>query len=143
MLGLLDVILRVPPLFVIDEILKISMGLGNLTFEDEKRNYTTNNVLTSANGTTDDIERVESEINYIADASEFYKFLSLTTLKFLICLLGEYKRYKFCVWTFFLCVVCTRFGCDPKTFLTQPKIQPMVFFLRVQISFVDITTSPI
>lgn len=93
-LGLLDVLLRVPPLFVIDEILKISMGLGHLTFEDEKRNYTTN--AAPANG-TDDVGRIESEINYISDASEFYKFLSLTTLKFLICLLGEfliaYSRY--------------------------------------------------
>lgn len=100
-LGLLDVILRVPPLFVIDEILKISMGLGHLTFEDEKRNYTTN-VLT-ANG-TDDIEHVESEINYISDASEFYKFLSLTTLKFLTCLLGEYTRV--CVRTTRFCFCC-------------------------------------
>lgn len=96
-LGLLDVILRVPPLFVIDEILKISMGLGHLTFEDEKRNYTTN--ILAVNGTDD----VESEMNYISDVSEFYKFLSLTTLKFLTCLLGE------CYNVFFLRVsVCVR-----------------------------------
>lgn len=96
-LGLLDVILRVPPLFVIDEILKISMGLGHLTFEDEKRNYTTNVV--TANG-TDDIERIESEtseIIYISDVSDFYKFLSLTTLKFLICLFGELMVLQVCV----------------------------------------------
>lgn len=103
-LGLLDVILRVPPLFVIDEILKISMGLGHLTFEDEKRNYTTN-VITSANG-TDDIERIESEINYIADAHEFYKFLSLTTLKFFICLLGcACAVCVFMLWTRHLAIV--------------------------------------
>lgn len=97
-LGLLDVILRVPPLFVIDEILKISMGLGHLTFEDEKRNYTTN-VLTNG---TDNIDHVESEINYISDSSEFYKFLSLTTLKFLTCLLGKLHSERFIS-------VCTRF----------------------------------
>lgn len=96
-LGLLDVILRVPPLFVIDEILKISMGLGHLTFEDEKRNYTTNASII-VNG-TDDIEHFASEINYISDTSEFYKFLSLTTLKFLTCLLGE---LQVCVHVLFL-----------------------------------------
>lgn len=83
-LGLLDVVMRVPPLFVIDEILKISMGLGHLTFGDEQRNYTTNASIAGV-----EADYVEAEINYIADTSEFYKFLSLTTLKFLTCLLGE------------------------------------------------------
>lgn len=55
-LGLVEVVLRVPPLFVIDEILKIGLGLTELSEHDlsnfgeeeyEKAASTYNNVTTS------------------------------------------------------------------------------------------------
>lgn len=72
-LGLVDVILRVPPLFVIDGLLKISMGLPTAEVDSNPINMTTSQIQ-----------------NAIEDDQEFYRILSLTTLKFIACLLGEY-----------------------------------------------------
>lgn len=99
-LGMVDVIMRVPPLFVIDEILKISMGLP-----------TASNIIDAAAGLSpDDLGSMNSagsmgsvfmdainatdqhltDLNPNADASEFYKVLSWTTLKIVTCLIGEW-----------------------------------------------------
>lgn len=111
MLGFVDVILRVPPIFIIDEILKISMGLPFNTNDTDVMGNTT-----MAQSSTDDIVLLNSSgsVSFNNDSSlgqqifnasqamfidgsatgvvddpEFYKFVSLTTLKFLSCLLGE------------------------------------------------------
>lgn len=106
-LGMVDVIMRVPPLFVIDEILKISMGLqtnlidtaaagiaasSTTTAETMTGNgladlLTSSTIVGAINGTATagviDMDAVN------ADAAEFYKVLSWTTLKIATCLIGE------------------------------------------------------
>lgn len=126
-LGLVDVIMRVPSLFIIDEILKISMGLPNTasttgtstaintaTVESVSEpeslvNATLNatvNVATAAAaeflGTAAGISSDES----LRDDIEFYKFISLTTLKFLLCLFGCISAAcVFMLWTRHLVIV--------------------------------------
>lgn len=130
MLGFVDVILRVPPIFIIDEILKISMGLPFTTQNDSSIldnsqipiiETTTSQVGTSAGASTDNIlfngtvssnnfsssnssldhflntssaELFGDAIASVADETEFYKLISLTSLKFLSCLLGENDKKK-------------------------------------------------
>lgn len=48
-LGLVDVIMRVPPLFIIDEILKISMGLQGTSFESSQDNLDIDGMPISSN----------------------------------------------------------------------------------------------
>lgn len=106
-LGLVDVIMRVPSLFIIDEILKISMGLPNsssppptqsaataaVTSSESLVNLTVNasvsvatNMLDAAAAAAGGIGSPEDSLK---DDIEFYKFISLTTLKFLLCLFGK------------------------------------------------------
>lgn len=80
-LGLVDVIMRVPPLFVIDEILKIGMGLPNSFSIMDIENAT-------ISGTNND-----SDSNLLYNSSEIQHILSITTLKFLICVLGKLTIY--------------------------------------------------
>lgn len=130
MLGFVDVILRVPPVFIIDEILKISMGLpfntqtndptldtNQMSIMDGATTSDANNILVNGssssnfssfgvaaainssleqlfNDTTDTlfgatVAAGATEASIIADETEFYKILSLTSLKFFSCLLGE------------------------------------------------------
>lgn len=134
MLGFVDVILRVPPIFIIDEILKISMGLpfntqtsdptldtnqmsimdGTTTTMDadnilvngsSSSNFSSLSAATVTNSsleqflndTTDTLFAAGAEVAaaaagaapIIVDDTEFYKILSLTSLKFFSCLLGE------------------------------------------------------
>lgn len=130
MLGFVDVILRVPPVFIIDEILKISMGLpfntktndptldpNQISIMDgtDADNILVNGSSSSSNfsslsaaaainssleqifnGTTDTLfgaaaaaEAATAATPIIGDDAEFYKILSLTSLKFFSCLLGE------------------------------------------------------
>lgn len=96
-LGLVDVIMRVPPLFIIDEILKISMGIppnANTT------NSGASELLTESNLSSIDRIIKNSTENPFNDEIDFYKVLSLTTLKFIVCLLGE---FFFPNLTFFCC----------------------------------------
>lgn len=109
-LGMVDVIMRVPPLFVIDEILKISMGLPSFSGGPAAATGTIATVATAANGVSADME--DSLLDRLSlntwpmeggllangtaaaamggvDASEYFRLLSLTTLKFFTCLLGE------------------------------------------------------
>lgn len=132
MLGFVDVILRVPPIFIIDEILKISMGLPfNTQTNDPTLDANQMSIMDGATAThaaaTDTIlvngsssssnfsslsaaaainSSLEQLLNdttdtlfgaaaaaaaapIIADDAEFYKILSLTSLKFFSCFLGE------------------------------------------------------
>lgn len=124
-LGMVDVIMRVPPLFVIDEILKISMGLPTATNIIDAvagispeglggiNTASAASVADAINATTDHLHDLDPN----ADASEFYKVLSWTTLKIVTCLIGEWLTglrtawlcgyyYRVCVCAFFIfCVL--------------------------------------
>lgn len=78
-LALVEVLLRVPPLFVVDEFLKISLGLPVSTGEEVS-------VLSSV--TVDHVDINDSDTNYY-DAN-FYNAFFLTLLKFFVCCLGTY-----------------------------------------------------
>lgn len=123
MLGFVDVILRVPPIFLIDEILKMSMGLSFGTTDDQLVNAT---ISTMSSASTDgainmgdDIVLLNSSgynsssISYnnvsglgpllqnatealftqsaaaVVDDSDFYTFLSITSLKFMGSVMGK------------------------------------------------------
>ena len=85
-LGMVDVLMRVPPLFVIDEMLKISMGLPKAVTEDQF-NY---NSTTASQAAASIIDQFDDLPLHTGDSLEFYKLLSLSTLKFLLCLLGNF-----------------------------------------------------
>lgn len=110
-LGLVDVIMRVPSLFIIDEILKISMGLPNSSSPPAQTaaapgsaaaagstphvemlvNLTLNATAAVTNGmdAASGPGGIGSPEDSLKDDIEFYKFISLTTLKFLLCLFGK------------------------------------------------------
>ncbi|KAL0860839.1 hypothetical protein ABMA27_009381 [Loxostege sticticalis] len=76
-LALVEVLLRVPPLFMVDEFLKISLGLPVSSGEE---------VSILSNITIDHIDVTDAEATYY-DAN-FYNAFFFTFLKFLICCLG-------------------------------------------------------
>ncbi|KAJ2940047.1 hypothetical protein O0L34_g14082 [Tuta absoluta] len=76
-LALVEVLLRVPPLFVVDEFLKISLGLPVSTGEE---------VSVLSNVTIDHVDVIDADANYY-DAN-FYNAFFFTLLKFLVCCLG-------------------------------------------------------
>lgn len=79
-LGLVEVVLRVPPLFVIDEILKIGIGLEDLTDHD----------LTNFHERYDKLEEnVHSNSTTIAYDPIFYRFVIVFLLRLLLSALGE------------------------------------------------------
>lgn len=98
MLGFVDVILRVPPIFIIDEILKIGMGIpfsphhtvidtskssSEILVDDVNATNVTNMMLNDSSPT--DLFGTPN----LTDDIEFYQILSLTSLKFFSCLLGK------------------------------------------------------
>lgn len=100
MLGFVDVILRVPPIFIIDEILKISMGIpfaphnsidthSSDIMVDDATNTTVNRSHQIINDTKASPTDLFDTPNLIDDI-EFYQILSITSLKFFSCLLGEW-----------------------------------------------------
>lgn len=127
MLGFVDVILRVPPIFIIDEILKISMGLPFATQNDSTlldnsqiplgetgTASSASSVPDITNGTNpssnfnNSNSSIDQLLNATSDAffgdaissvttddTEFYKLISLTSLKFLSCLLGKYLLFEY------------------------------------------------
>ncbi|CAK1594349.1 unnamed protein product [Parnassius mnemosyne] len=76
-LALVEVLLRVPPLFVVDEFLKISLGLPVSSGEE---------VSVLSNVTVDHVDVTEADVNYY-DAN-FYNAFLFTFFKFVICCLG-------------------------------------------------------
>lgn len=110
--------MRVPPLFVIDEILKISMGLPSMSSQSSSTS-TGRPVVSSATHGVGDMEEsmLDSFVNGAFEAinetlnasmggmegdasaaaadlvtEDYFKVLSLTTLKFFTCLVGEFIR---------------------------------------------------
>ncbi|XP_063834638.1 protein TRC8 homolog [Ostrinia nubilalis] len=77
-LALVEVLLRVPPLFVVDEFLKISLGLPVTSGEE---------VSILSNITVDHIDLLNDVDGTYYD-SNFYNAFFFTFLKFLICCLG-------------------------------------------------------
>lgn len=73
----MEVLLRVPPLFVVDEFLKISLGLPVSSGEE---------VSVLSNVTVDHVDFADADVNYY-DAN-FYNAFFFTLLKFLVCCLG-------------------------------------------------------
>lgn len=90
-LGLVDVLMRVPPLFIIDEILKISMGIpaANNTNSGSTTNESSEFLTESNLSSIEQIIKNSTE-NPFNDEIDFYQVLSLTTLKFIVCLFGEF-----------------------------------------------------
>lgn len=76
-LGFVDVILRVPPLFLLDEIFKIGLGLPLANEEPYLDLNVTKVILTDAEQITYD--------------NDFYRVLLTTACKFIVCCLGEFK----------------------------------------------------
>ncbi|XP_075986389.1 TRC8 ring finger protein [Anticarsia gemmatalis] len=76
-LALVEVLLRVPPLFVVDEFLKISLGLPVSNGEE---------VSVLSNVTVDHVDISDADGNYY-DAN-FYNAFFFTLLKFLVCCIG-------------------------------------------------------
>lgn len=123
-LGLVDVIMRVPSLFIIDEILKIGMGLPTSTTSSSSAAGSASSgadnssviVETIANITMNSSLDVAADVlgaaagitpdGSLRDDIEFYKFVSLTMFKFLLCLLGCVSAAcVFLLWTRHLVIV--------------------------------------
>lgn len=82
-LALVEVVLRVPPLFVVDEFLKISLGLPVSSGEE---------VLVLSNVTVDHVDIPETDGNYY-DAN-FYNAFFFTFFKFVVCCLGKLSFFR-------------------------------------------------
>lgn len=101
MLGFVDVILRVPPIFIIDEILKIGMGIPftpHHTVIDTTKSSSemlVDDVNATNASSADHLMRNDSSPTdlfgapNLTDDIEFYQILSMTSLKFFSCLLGK------------------------------------------------------
>lgn len=77
-LGLVEIVLRVPPLFVIDEILKIGLGLTDITehdLSDIEERYVIN----------------DNTLNYTTTHHDptFYRFVLISLARFLLSSLGN------------------------------------------------------
>lgn len=79
-LNLVDVLLRVPPLFVIDELLRIGLGV-------QEQVDSTTATIQNDNSTISDT--VVENSGYDA---QFYKFLIITCVKVILSCLGKHKR---------------------------------------------------
>lgn len=81
LLRIVDVLLRVPPLFIIDELLRIGLGLPQ--YDSAKETLAESEGTQAAYGF-----QVDSLTNF---DSQFYKFLLITFMKFIISLLGKFS----------------------------------------------------
>lgn len=82
MLGFVEVMLRVPPLFLIDEILKVGLGLSE--FAEDLADFDNFEVTSSyfSNYST----------AYIAADPLFYRYLLISFTRLIFGTLGEYLR---------------------------------------------------
>jgi len=87
---LIDVILRVPPLFLIDELLRIGLGLSSTQNETDP--------LPQGNFTAPQIP------GYNSYDAQFYAYVALTILKFTASFIGKYK------WSLCLCLGAINFA---------------------------------
>lgn len=88
-LSFADVIMRVPPLFIIDELLRIGLGLpnDNIVLDSTENGFKTTNVgiVNSISAVTTDSFLMEQ-----FDLTRFaYKTYLIMIFKFLSCSLGE------------------------------------------------------
>uniref|UniRef100_A0A182QX44 RING-type domain-containing protein n=1 Tax=Anopheles farauti TaxID=69004 RepID=A0A182QX44_9DIPT len=99
-LGLVDVIMRVPSLFIIDEILKMGMGVPIAQSTSLAANSTSINLDPPVPAMLPEDERG------MQDNIEIYKFISLAVLKFVVCLFGAISAAcVFMLWTRHLVIV--------------------------------------
>lgn len=80
--DLIDVLLRVPPLFLIDELLRIGLGIP---FQTEHELDPQND-----NSTFQDFSAGDVEISGPSYDAEFYTFLVITILKFTASCTGKF-----------------------------------------------------
>lgn len=85
-LGLLEVALRVPPLFVIDEILKIGLGISDFS-EHELSNFDEKSDTLQGNTYND---TTNSNFNNII----IYRLVFITILRLVLSILGLYLLIK-------------------------------------------------
>uniref|UniRef100_A0AAG5CR87 RING-type domain-containing protein n=1 Tax=Anopheles atroparvus TaxID=41427 RepID=A0AAG5CR87_ANOAO len=99
-LGLVDVIMRVPSLFIIDEILKMGMGVPiQVALQAANSTVQSNYELSMEKMLPEDERGMQDNI-------EMYKVISLAVLKFLICLFGAISAAcVFMLWTRHLVIV--------------------------------------
>lgn len=82
-LALVEVLLRVPPLFVVDEFLKISLGLPVSSGEET--------VLANITMDAGAVDLTDPDVNYY-DAN-FYNAFFFTIVKFFVCCLGKCRFF--------------------------------------------------
>lgn len=91
LLALVDVLLRVPPLFIMDELLRIGLGVhqgdsshynSSSEVDDEVAGITGEAVIPTISAYS------ESEGQYQA---QFYKVFIVTSLKYLLSCLGKFR----------------------------------------------------
>ncbi|KYM81576.1 Protein TRC8 like protein [Atta colombica] len=99
-LSFADVIMRVPPLFIIDELLRISLGLpnDNIVLESNEHGFKTTNVSSIPGSisavTTDSFLMDQFDFTHLA-----YKAYLIIIFKFLCCCIG----FLAALYTFMLC----------------------------------------
>ncbi|XP_052903608.1 protein TRC8 homolog isoform X1 [Anopheles moucheti] len=99
-LGLVDVIMRVPSLFIIDEILKMGMGVPMAQHAGQLPNSTAINLEPPVAAMLPEDDRG------MQDSIEVYKFISFAVFKFLFCLFGAISAAcVFMLWTRHLVIV--------------------------------------
>jgi len=89
-LSFADILMRVPPLFIIDELLRISLGLpgDDIIMDSIENDFKTTNVSSIFSVATYSFLIEQFGFIYIA-----YKTYLLITFKFLCCCIGKYIRY--------------------------------------------------
>lgn len=80
-LSLVDVILRVPPLFIIDELFRIGLGLPHSENYVSKESYLNVTEILTQN------ESLSETIHY---DTQFYKIFVINAAKFILSCFGEY-----------------------------------------------------
>uniref|UniRef100_A0A182MDU5 RING-type domain-containing protein n=1 Tax=Anopheles culicifacies TaxID=139723 RepID=A0A182MDU5_9DIPT len=99
-LGLVDVIMRVPSLFIIDEILKMGIGEPIIQSVGQGPNSTAINLDPPVAAMLPEDDRG------MQDSIEVYKFISFAVFKFLFCLFGAISAAcVFMLWTRHLVIV--------------------------------------
>lgn len=89
-LSFADVVMRVPPLFIIDELLRIGLGLpnDNILLKNHENGFKTTNLSSIASSisavTTDSFLMEQFDLTYLA-----YKTYLIIIFKFLCCCIGK------------------------------------------------------
>ncbi|XP_053975922.1 protein TRC8 homolog [Hylaeus anthracinus] len=107
-LGFIDVIIRVPPLFIIDALLRIGLGLPSedVVLESTEQGFKISNVLDSTVNTMASVTSNSFLIELFDFGHLAYKMYFMIILKFLCCCLGCIAALcTFMLWTKHLIVV--------------------------------------